>query len=136
MELKSQLYISKYVGRDEQLRSDVDEIVSLASKKNVLISVTGGLVFTGKYFAQILEGENDNLDLLMTSISRDKRHEILKIFDRRDISFRSFPSWGLAYEGPSHFVSGHITRLINSSQPKTTGRGEKWLIELIEEFSV
>lgn len=136
MTLESQLYISKYIGWDEQVRSDVAEIVSLATQKNALISVTGGLIFTGQYFAQILEGESENLDRLMASIARDARHEILKIFNRHKIRSRSFPSWGLAYEGPSHFVSGHITRLINSGQPPTTGRGEKWLIELIEEFSV
>ncbi len=135
MALESQLYISKYVGRDEQARSDVEDIVSLVSMKNASISVTGALIFTGKHFAQILEGESESLDRLMASIARDPRHEIVKTFVRTKISDRRFPSWGLAYAGQSHFVSGHIARLITSGQATTTRRGERWLIELMEEFS-
>ncbi len=135
MALESQLYISKYVGRDDQARADVENIVSFASVKNASISVTGGLIFTGTHFAQILEGEGENLDRLMASIERDTRNEILKTFDRTAIGVRRFPSWGLAYEGPSHYVSGHITRLITNSQATSPTRGEKRLIDLIEEFS-
>jgi len=135
MALESQLYISKYAGRNAQARPDIDDIVSWASVKNPSISVTGALIFTGQHFAQILEGESETLDRLMASIARDTRHEILKTFVRTQISGRSFPSWGLAYAGQSHFVSGHIARLITNGQATTTRRGERWLIELMEEFS-
>lgn len=136
MTLESQLYISEFLGPDELSHAQVDEIVLAASRKNASASVTGGLIFTGKYFAQVLEGETEVIDWLMASIARDPRHTILKTFDRTQITARSFPSWDLAYAGPSTFVSKHITRLINSPQITDTTRAEQQLMELMRAFAV
>ena len=136
MTLESQLYISEFLGQDELSRARIDKMILAASRKNASASVTGGLIFTGKYFAQILEGEAEVIDCLMDSIARDPRHVILRTFDRTPISARSFPSWGLAYAGPSTFVSKHITCLIGGPEGANSSRAEQQLMELMRAFAV
>jgi hypothetical protein len=133
--LKLQLYISEYAGPPDRSESIVDSIVTCSIKRNEALSVTGGLIFTGEHFAQILEGEASHIDSLMASIERDERHRMLRVFDRTGIIARRFKSWSLTYAGPSHFVSGHLTRLIASTQGPHSKRAEHWLIELMEEFA-
>lgn len=136
MTLESQLYISEFLGPDELSPARVEKIVLAASRKNASASVTGGLIFTGKYFAQILEGETEVIDRLMASIARDPRHVILRTFDRTQIAGRRFPSWNLAYAGPSTFVSKHIICLINCPQDASSARAERQLLELMRAFAV
>lgn len=112
----------------------IQDIVTGSTEKNQALSITGGLIFTGQHFAQVLEGPSHNVEVLMRSIGRDQRHADIQIVAQFAIEARRFPKWTLAYAGSSRFVSGHITRLItgaNSAEP--VGRAT-WLIELMEAF--
>jgi hypothetical protein len=130
-----QLYISEYVGSPDRAQSIIKDIVISSSKRNERLSVTGGLIFTGKHFGQILEGDGHHLDSLMASIERDERHRMLKVFDQADILVPRFASWSLMYAGPSHYVSKHLTRLITSTQDSNSERAKERLIELMQEFA-
>lgn len=112
----------------------VQDIVTGSTGKNQALAITGGLIFTGQHFAQVLEGPSRNVDVLMQSIGRDQRHTDIKIVAQFAIEARRFPKWTLAYAGSSRFVSGHITRLISSADsPGPDGRAS-WLVELMAEF--
>lgn len=136
MTLESQLYISEFIGCAANRKSLVAELVTCSTEKNTSLHITGGLIFTGQHFAQILEGDPKKLDALMVSIERDPRHKVLKVFDRKEIKVQRFPYWGLAYAGPSNFVSDHITRLLASTQQASSKRDENSLTELIVEFAI
>ncbi|MGU3454292.1 BLUF domain-containing protein [Methylobacterium sp. 391_Methyba4] len=73
-----------------------------------MLDVTGALVASQHWFAQILEGSGGSIDTPMTSISRDRRHRDVQILVYEDIKERQFPDWTLAYNGSAHFVDGLI----------------------------
>lgn len=135
MNLISILYISASDLVDCEADDAVHAIVSKARVHNAQHGLTGALLFTGKYFAQVLEGTAEDIDLLMSKIGQDVRHQNLIIVDRSAISERRFPEWGMAYMGPSQFVARHISRLLNDPAPSEKTRAAGWLADLMHEFS-
>ncbi len=97
--------------RDETALEDI-RLVSLA--RNSLLDVTGFLIATPAYFAQLLEGDGHALDALMLSIERDPRHSDVAVIERRDVEERRYPRWSMACFGPSSFVSRSIHPVLAS----------------------
>ena len=100
------------------------------------MDVTGALVFTGKNFAQVLEGRREAVEELMQSINKDERHRDVDVVAVDEIKERRFPGWSLAYAGPSIFVDRHIRPLVE----KNVGGGFEelaadMLISLMREFA-
>lgn len=115
--------------------AEVSQMVGLAQKRNAELNVTGALMFTGTHFAQVLEGPQSAIEELMISISRDLRHSSILITDKSRITSRQFPTWQLAYQGPSQFVSFHLTRLLHPTPASEQKRATEWLIQLAIEFT-
>jgi hypothetical protein len=119
--------------------SDADavasHIVTHAQIKNARLGVTGALIFTYRHFAQVLEGSPESLQILMASIYNDQRHDNIVIIDTLPITRRQFPDWQMAYQGPSSFVSRHVTRLLHADSQRERQRAAKWVTELAWEFS-
>lgn len=135
MKLSSILYVSQSIMPQSDAVAGVNNIVTTALARNPELGLTGALLFTGDYFAQVLEGSDASIDLLMASILRDPRHDQILIVDRGPIAERRFADWSLAYFGPSQFVSRHVTRLLDSPSLPERRRSSKWLNDLLWEFS-
>lgn len=129
------LYVSESCIDKPDEQATISKIVSHAQTKNAELRVTGALLFTGQHFAQIFEGPPEYIHMLMTSIFNDSRHRNVKVVDTRPISSRQFPDWQMAYQGPSQFVSRHVTKLLHVSTPAEQRRAAEWLTELALEFS-
>jgi hypothetical protein len=113
----------------------MEQIVATAHARNPTVGLTGALLFTGTYFAQVLEGEAAAVDSMVEKVRNDPRHCQLMIADRSPLEQRQFPDWNMAYFGPSRFVERHGTRLLNDPSPAVQTRGADWLKELLGEFS-
>ncbi|WP_114521199.1 BLUF domain-containing protein [Altererythrobacter sp. ZODW24] len=73
------VYISTAPGLSED---QVDEIVKSASRNNAKQNIGGFLLYNGRNFLQLLEGEGSQLLLLMSHIMTDPRHTgVLKLED-------------------------------------------------------
>jgi hypothetical protein len=133
--LKSILYVSRSCLDDNSSDAQVADIVSVAESRNTRLQVSGALVFTGDSFAQILEGGETELDDLMHSISRDRRHSDVRIIKVAEIEARLFGDWSMAYTGPSFYVNRHIKPLLaeGAGEINNTRYAER-LIELMSEF--
>jgi len=107
--MKSLLYVSKVNHRSFDAQLDIGRIVEGARSRNLFNDVSGMLVFTGDYFAQLLEGPAEAVDLIMGSIRADPRHHWLSEHVQ-PITNRSFGAWSLGYEGQSTYVD----RLVRS----------------------
>lgn len=129
------LYISESQIESAAAETTVLEIVARSVCKNADTKLTGALLFTGTYFAQILEGTPDAIDQLMIDLCADPRHKNVRVVDRSVIDTRRFPDWAMAYSGPSQFVSRHVERLLNDVTQSERRRGTEWLTELAHEFS-
>jgi len=135
MALTSLLYISRSMIAPSDASDVVAKIVATAHACNPAMGLTGALLFTGTYFAQVLEGESAAIDMLMEKVRHDPRHDQLLVVDRSPLDQRHFSDWSMAYFGPSQFVARHVTRLLNDPSPAETRRGAEWLKELLNEFS-
>lgn len=135
MALSSLLYISRSTMSADDAKQGVDRIVATAVARNPALGLTGALLFTGSHFAQVLEGDATSIDLLMDAVRRDPRHDEILIVERVPLARRHFADWSMAYFGPSQFVSGHVTRLLNDRSPAEHRRGADWLRELLCAFA-
>lgn len=76
-------------------KSDVDDIVEVAEKKNKKLGITGALAFNGRNFCQVLEGDENAVRALIEEIEADKRHSGFKIIDEKAVETRHFPDWSM-----------------------------------------
>lgn len=76
-------------------KDELDQIVASANQKNAENKITGALGFNGVNFAQILEGEEDELDALMSKIKNDTRHSGVIEIMRKEIDQRRYEGWNM-----------------------------------------
>lgn len=90
--LKRIHYISSFV--HEMSDIEIEELAIQAAKKNAENDITGVLMAKGGLFFQIIEGPEENIDKLFTSILKDPRHEkIITLGIQVGDLKRLFPKW-------------------------------------------
>jgi hypothetical protein len=109
-----------YISRCDHTVSptDVHRIVGSSQVRNRRRQVTGLLAYSGRHFAQVVEGSADDVDGLLSSISNDPRHQEMKILQRLERAERRFGNWSM------HLVDSvaradEIERLFDT--PSSTG---------------
>lgn len=132
--LTSLLYISHSRIDPADATAEVARIVKASVIANLRHGLTGALMFTGVHFAQIVEGRDDDIEVLVARLDRDPRHDNLIVVDRSPLVRRRFADWSMAYHGPSQFVARHVTRLLNDPAPAEKLRATECLSELMCEF--
>jgi len=133
--LSSFLYISRSTIDPGQADAMVEQIVAAAVIANSKRRLTGTLLFTGTHFAQIVEGSAAHLQTLLAALRDDDRHTDLQLIHLEPLCRRQFSNWGLAYHGPSAFVSHHAARVLHDSKVGQHSRSADLLIELMHEFA-
>jgi hypothetical protein len=124
-----------YVSRRPATTDDIAAIVQVSRARNASLDVTGALVASRNWFAQILEGPGDSIDELMASISCDERHSDMEILVYSDIAERQFGDWALAYNGSSYFVDQLIEVLAVRTSATPVPYHLKRLVQGIVEFT-
>lgn len=76
-------------------REDVDSILGSSRRNNPARGVTGLLLYNGRNFLQLLEGEESELVSLMVKISHDPRHTGISMIGRKMVEERSCPDWAM-----------------------------------------
>lgn len=109
-------YVSKSLLTYPEDEREIAAIVEVALKRNLFLHVTGALISTPHYFAQILEGPSAAIDALMLSISRDPRHHDIQVIEKLDRDQRRFGKWSMAYSGHANYVDKHISVFDNRSE--------------------
>src|SRR5688572_26236881 len=105
---QSLIYVSTRCPGPDGAPTDVRDIVTVSRARNAALGVTGALVATPAFFAQILEGPEAHLAELMASIRRDQRHRNIRLLDLGGRPRRDFADWSLAYSGEATYVSRMI----------------------------
>lgn len=77
--------------------TDLEEILRVARTNNARDDITGMLLFEGKSFLQVLEGERWKIDVLLEKIRDDRRHARTVLLLREPIEQRSFADWTMGY---------------------------------------
>lgn len=110
--LETALYVSRSTLEPAVAQDVVAQIVENSRISNARAAITGGLIFTGRYFAQVIEGPADAIGRLLAAMEQDPRHEAMRILNRKPIASRFFFEWAMAYNGPSRMVEGRIAPLV------------------------
>lgn len=76
-------------------RDEVDAILATSARNNPARDITGLLLYNGRNFLQLIEGEEEALVALMLRITEDPRHSGITLLDRRAIEERSCPDWAM-----------------------------------------
>jgi hypothetical protein len=77
--------------------TDLEDILKIARERNTREEISGILLFEGKSFLQVLEGESERIDALLHIIRRDPRHRRAVLLMREQIEQRSFADWSMGY---------------------------------------
>ena len=80
---------------------DLESILVDAREGNKRRGITGALVFVEDVFLQILEGDRDAVQSLMSSIEKDPRHSELHVISESEIDQPMFTAWKMAYLSPA-----------------------------------
>jgi len=90
--VRQYLYISTAPGLSSD---DVAGIIGTSEKNNPARGVTGLLLYNGRNFMQLLEGDESELVALITRISHDSRHSGMSVLHSQTVAKRSCPDWAM-----------------------------------------
>ncbi len=129
--LASLVYVSRSSLVLEGDADAVKEIVSSSISRNGPAGLTGAMIYTELYFAQVLEGPSRAIDELMNRIRRDKRHHDVTVVAEQRIPTRKFEDWAMGYWGPAPYLDRHLKPLIS---PATSKAERSRLVERLMTF--
>lgn len=89
------VYTSEYTGRKEDIDLVLDDIVKTSKINNLEHEITGLLFYHNQRFIQVLEGERDALEELMSIIEQDHRHKDIERILDQPIKKRGFIGWNM-----------------------------------------
>jgi hypothetical protein len=112
MYMISMVYVSrsKIAGIDR--RGALDDLMIDSLTRNSTLDITGVLIATPRYFAQVLEGPAQSVDAVMASIARDPRHQDIRVVRRTPVVASRFPNWRMVRFNSENFGVGDIEAII------------------------
>ncbi len=108
--MKGILYIS--LAKHNFTSNELDTLVCNASNYNQKYGITGYLYFEKGYFLQYIEGEESVIDVLIHTIQKDPRHEVINILEDQDIIARRFPTWHMHQLAKSSLIQLNIENIL------------------------
>jgi hypothetical protein len=76
---------------------DIDSILEKSRLNNLKNKISGCLLFYKNEFVQILEGDETEVKLLYSKISKDPRHHFIQKLYEGETTERLFANWNMAY---------------------------------------
>ena len=99
----------------------------LSRYKNAQLDLTGLLLYHHGHFFGVLEGHPDTVDQSFARISKDTRHENVRLVRQAEIETRAFGFWRLGVTDPDHVPSRLRTGMfgiLDLLPPDTPLRGD------------
>ncbi len=93
--LKQLFYVSRV--RHVLSESGVRAILDTSRRNNRRADITGCLLFSGRHFAQILEGEEAAVTEVKERVRADPRHTGMTVAFEREIDMRRYQEWSMGY---------------------------------------
>ena len=72
-------------------------ILQTSRRNNARIDVTGCLLYSGRCFAQVLEGGESVVRALTARLAQDARHESIRVLDEASGSEREYGDWSMGF---------------------------------------
>ncbi|MEH6580736.1 MAG: BLUF domain-containing protein [Halioglobus sp.] len=91
--IRQVIYISK--AAYEFSASELHELAAAAARKNLLLGITGALLFIDNCFIQVIEGEEHAMSDLLSQLDVDPRHHDIRIISDQLEESRHFADWSM-----------------------------------------
>lgn len=131
MSLYRLLYVSQSCLPSDRATAIVSSIVEVSRVRNARENINGALLFTGKHFAQVLEGKREAVCRLMSDIEGDPGHRDIEIVHQGEVARSMFERWAMAYCGPVTYVERLIADVRGASNDPFRSR---FRVAALEEF--
>jgi blue light- and temperature-responsive anti-repressor len=101
------VYCSKNLiqGKQAERDAEIAQILQTARANNKGLNITGALLFSSGYFAQVLEGPQVAIEEVFEKIQRDTRHGDVTVLGSQTGGQRDFPEWSMARVQPPDGVN-------------------------------
>ena len=74
---------------------EIQDLLTVANRKNEEYNLTGMLLYNGTYFLQVLEGDTKDIESLMKNLQKDHRHSKIVVLGEKEIVQRDFKQWNM-----------------------------------------
>lgn len=119
-----------------KLASEIETILVASRRNNVLVGISGALMFSEGHFAQVLEGDQAAIESTFERIQQDRRHGNIHLLEFSPAPTRAFQTWSMAFIGAPESVSPEVRDIAIRSgfDPRRLDGGELFnrLIGLLE----
>ena len=135
-ELYNLAYISKNTikGSKEEVDEQIKTILAAAHKNNPALGVTGALLYSGGYFCQVIEGEEEVLEDLFETIQMDDRHGEVTVLQFEPIEERGFSEWAMALAGIEDEMRFDIGGVLESKDEMKTLETGRNMVSVLEQL--
>ena len=127
----SLIYVSRRTSERVVPKAEMEELVAQWTARNARLRVRGALLITSHHIAQILEGPEEQVDLLMAEARREPRHEDITVIERKPIDGYRFSDWCFAYWGSASYMDQKIMAVLDKRDAVTRGDDTAQLYDLM-----
>ena len=112
-------------------------LVDASAGNNRRNGITGALLFVEQSFIQVIEGEEDAVAVLLTTIKNDPRHTDFRIISDQVQEGRHFSEWSMALVTPPEQDRPQVVRELRSaSEYADSHAGEHMPLQMPETFEM
>ena len=131
-------YISKNTipGTSEEVEEQIRDILASAHKNNPALNITGALLYSGGYFCQVIEGEEEALEDLFERIQMDDRHGEVTVLHFEPIESRGFGDWAMALAGIEDEMRFDLEGVLESKDELKALETGKDLIAVLDQMVI
>lgn len=79
-------------------QNGLEDILVKSRKNNNEVGITGMLIYHNDTFLQVLEGDEEKVDTLMSKIKKDGRHTDCRIVSKKKIQQREYGDWNMGFK--------------------------------------
>jgi len=95
----------------------IQHVLQVARRNNRQLDVTGCLLYSGRYFAQVLEGRKEQVQPLARRIASDPRHRNVRILLENHRIDRQYGGWSMGYLHDSELEDSLEGLLLEGGEP-------------------
>lgn len=132
----SLLYISRVAVSQALWDATLSDIQAISVARNAPLDITGLLIATPYWFAQLLEGPPENIDLVMMSILADRRHCDVRVVRREMANQRRCPLWRLARFEQGTFETTYVRPVMERTHDDADADALRLLDRLIDHILI
>lgn len=131
----SVIYVSRPLIEPADRQQCLTDIQTVSIARNSTLDITGLLIASPEFFAQVLEGPAEDVAAVMASISADPRHSDLRVVRRSESPTRRFPRWRMACFDSADFGNTAITPVLAAAHAQEDPDALRRLDRLIDAIT-